>query len=122
MKKLTLDVKHGLTNHRGSLDEWQQDSSKYTVTVKYDRKQMTIPFFMGSALNHEPTADDVMPCLLMDYSLVNNTNGFEDFCDELGYDSDSRKAEKSYKDTQKIAKSVERVFGEDIEELQRKFL
>lgn len=121
MKNLKMDVTYGVKTDWNKLDEWQQKAHPYTVTLKYDRKQMTTAFFMGPALSHEPTLEDVMPCLLMDYYSYQNNTDFEDFCNEFGYDSDSRKAESTYKAVCKNGKKLENLFGFDIDKISEKY-
>lgn len=43
-----------------------------------------------------PTVTDVLACLTSDAGCVDGTL-FEDFCSEFGYDTDSRKAEQTYR-------------------------
>lgn len=43
---------------------------------------------------------------------------FENFCDDFGYDKDSRKAERIYFDVQKEYQNVLRLFGDEMEKLQ----
>jgi hypothetical protein len=57
----------------------------------------TVHFSKG--LGHEGTPPEpleVMECLQMDASLMDGTRDFDDFCDSLGYDPDSRSAERVY--------------------------
>lgn len=56
--------------------------------------QMTICFSQGSARTKPPTVEDVLDCLASDACGIENSNGFEDWASEYGYDTDSRKAEK----------------------------
>lgn len=44
----------------------------------------------------KPTLPDVLNCFVMDAQCVSDGQLFEDFADDLGYDKDSRKAEKAY--------------------------
>ena len=119
MKKVNVVAEYGVKTDWDKLDEWQKKAHPYTVTLKYDKRQMTIPFFMGSALTHEPTDTDVIPCLLADYSVVNES--FEDFCMNFGYDEDSRKAEKIYNQCQKNGKKLEKLFGSDLETIASQY-
>lgn len=57
------------------------------------------PFKQGTAHTKKPTLVDIMAALLSDASCVAG-NSFTEFCDELGYDRDSRKAEETYKQIQ----------------------
>ena len=63
---------------------------------------------------NKPTSYDVLSCL-QKYDV----GTFEDFCSEFGYDTDSRKAEKTYKAVCKEFANVQRFFTNDeIEQLQ----
>ena len=44
-----------------------------------------------------PAASAVLDCLAVDASTVEYCRSFEDWCAELGYDSDSRRAEATYR-------------------------
>jgi hypothetical protein len=112
MKKVNVIAEYGVKTDWDKLDEWQKKAHPYTVTLKYDKRQMTVPFFMGPALTHEPTDKDVLPCLIADYSVIDES--FEDFCMNFGYDSDSRKAEKIYNQCKKNGKKLEKLFGPDL--------
>lgn len=39
-----------------------------------------------------------------------NTNSFEDFCDELGFDYDSRKAHKAFNELQYLQRNISKIF------------
>ena len=67
----------------------------YLITLK--RGERIYKFNFGQSLNYsdrkiKPSAYDVLACLT---SL--EVGEFKDFCDNFGYDTDSRKAEKTYK-------------------------
>lgn len=55
-----------------------------------------------------PTAASVLYCLLMDSQCGEEC--FESFCDEFGYDTDSRKALETYLECQAIGAKLQRVF------------
>lgn len=122
MKKVIVNAQYGVNESvANKMSDWQQNSTAYTVTVKYSGKQMTLPFFMGSALTHDPSENDVLPCLVSDYQAVQHAESFEEFADEFGYDVDSRTAEATYKQCQKIARNMQRVFGDDLENIITKY-
>lgn len=82
----------------------ESDSWKVTLTrTDKDgrRRQLTTDFFTGYGLRDRmqdgPSAEDVLESLLLEASGYENANGFQDWCAEYGYDSDSRKAETVYK-------------------------
>ena len=87
----------------------------YNITLKNDRHRYRFTFgqSIASAGKH-PTAYDVLACL-QKY----DPETFEDFCHSFGFDSDSRKAYKTYKAVMKEWKNIELLFTpEQIEQLQ----
>jgi hypothetical protein len=89
----------------------------WTVTLRYKGRRLTVPFFTGMAWTKEPSAADVLSCIVSDASAAEQ--GFEDFCADFGYDSDSRQAERIYKACERLAPKVKRLLGDDFEEFQR---
>ena len=70
---------------------------KVRLTRTNPRRTMTLVYTLGPAFVGEPKASDVIGCLVSTVGIIADT--FEDFCSELGYDPDSRKAEDLYKRT-----------------------
>lgn len=75
-------------------DEWRGLSKQKIImrikwTTKYDDFGSTKNDIISIGI--EPTAYDVLSCLTK-----HDPGSFDDFCDEYGYDNDSRKAEKIY--------------------------
>ena len=90
--------------------------SRYVFKCRLTRAGKSYIFDFGQSINvgaEEPTLYDVLTCL-QKY----DCGDFENFCSEFGYDTDSRKAERIYKDVCKEFKAVERLFSDIIEELQ----
>ena len=96
-------------------DGYMLGTHPYCVTLRRrngdTRRQLSVDFFMGPAHCSEPTAADVMSCLLMDVSTMDSTDGFEDWAGALGYDMDSRKAERIYRACAELAPRVGRFMG-----------
>lgn len=66
------------------------------------------------AKRSEPTAYDILTCLTK-----YDPGNFENFCNEFGYDTDSRKAEKTYKAVCEEYKNVCTVWNDaELEQLQ----
>lgn len=59
-------------------------ANHYKVTLKYEGRQFTLYYSKGAALRGEPTADEVIECLAVDFSFIEY--GLDDFVDNLGYD------------------------------------
>jgi hypothetical protein len=60
-----------------------------------------------------PKLEDVIHSLLMDGSAHFDSQTFEDWCGCLGYDTDSRKAESTFRECEAIGKAIARAFSRD---------
>jgi len=91
--------------------------SRYIFRVKLTRKNRgSYSFKFGQSIHDgstPPSNYDVLTCLTK-----YDVGTFEDFCGEFGYDTDSRKAEKLYKNVVKEYNNVKRLFSDVMEELQ----
>jgi hypothetical protein len=77
--------------------------------------QMTVTFSQGSAYGgSDPEIEGVLNCLASDSSSVDNSQGFEDWARDLGYDTDSRKAEKIFKACERQREKLIRFLGDDL--------
>jgi hypothetical protein len=99
------------SNPQMSDPSWPADHWKCVLRVS--RAQMTVYFSKG--VGHDgkrPGVDEVLDCLASDASSVDNARGFEDWCSELGYDTDSRKAEKTFKTCEEQARKLKALLGD----------
>ena len=95
-------------------DDWQDKGAHpYKVVLRYRGRQLTTPFFCGSAWTREPNVADVLSSLILDASCGDQS--FEDFCSDFGYDEDSRKAERTWRDCTAMTPRVKRFLGERFE-------
>ena len=86
----------------------------YKMRLLRNRKSYTFTFGQSIANGAKtPTIYDVLSCM-QKYDI----GTFEDFCREFGYDTDSRRAERTYKAVCKEWKAVERLFGDCLDELR----
>jgi hypothetical protein len=108
----------GCPNDVKELDDWKRDANPYTVTLRFDGRWFTVPFFTGSGWTEEPTAADVMECLVSDARSVQWVD-VDGWINDMGYEinslSDARKAEATYKACERIAKGLEGLLGGDID-------
>lgn len=88
-----------------------------TVELLHD---MTLPVrgaigaaVAGGVEPNEPTARDVLESLQLDARA--GAGSFEDFCSDLGYDSDSRKAEKIWEACRDTRDRLREFFGADFD-------
>lgn len=88
---LKMTVKPRLANplmDSPGMDHW-------TVTIKGNNKRMSTAYSMGSGhKGKEPDLEGVLECLASDVSC--SQGSFKEFCSGLGYNEDSRKAEKMF--------------------------
>lgn len=82
-----------------NMDHWR-------VTLRYmpgPGGAITVPFSKGYGHHGaEPTAAEVLSCLADDAAGFENARSFEEWAEEYGYDTDSRKAERIYKACERI--------------------
>lgn len=89
---------------------WVENLRTYwNVKLTFEGAEISTTFNQGSAFTAPPKAEDVLGCLVMDAGCATGT--FEDFCSDLGYDSDSRTAERTYHACQKTELDLRRIFG-----------
>lgn len=81
------------------------------VVTNCDTGKWTMFDFWGSRANPEinsrADAINAFECFLSDVDVGNMT--FEEFCNEFGYDTDSRKAKKIHRLCQKSARKFDRI-------------
>lgn len=93
----------------GPLKGW--DHRVWHVLLRTDGRRMTVTYRTGLGLG-EPTARDVLESLASDASTVEHSEGFEDWADSLGYDTDSRSAERSYRATVRQTERLRKFLGD----------
>lgn len=83
---------------------------RFIFKMRLTRGRKSYTFTFGQSIangSQEPTLYDVLSCL-QKY----DCGTFENFCDEYGYDTDSRSAERIYKGCVKEYNAVARLFGD----------
>jgi hypothetical protein len=98
-------------------DEWNRTASHWRVQIRRGRTRIVVPFSQGSAHVDPPTAADVLNCLISDATGYENAQSFEDWCGEYGYDTDSRKAERTYKAVERATAKLRRLLGDDFDRI-----
>ena len=92
----------------------QDDDTRdiYTVKIKRGKRSFTVEF--GQSINKsmnnrtKPTYYDIISCVQK-----HHVGSFEDFCSEFWYDTDSRRAERTYKAVCKEYDNMSRLFNEE---------
>lgn len=96
--------------------DWDAKCSHAKFTIRFTRngKQWTLDFYQSiSEGENEPSIYDVLACLTK-----YDPGNFEQFCYEFGYNSDSRKAERTYESVVDEYENVMRLFSDVIDELR----
>lgn len=99
------------TDHNPHMDnDRQMDHWRCTLTCGGRRMVLTFSKGMG---HHGKPAElrEVLSCIAMDTAGVENARDFADWCSEYGYDTDSRKAERTYRQCTRQAASLKRLLG-----------
>lgn len=106
---VTADVKRGNRDKVAAVDDWMRNANLWAVTLKRGRKRMTVSFWTDSAA-HKPTVADVLSSLCSDSSAY--LMSFEEWCSELGFNTDSRRALETYRDCAKTGYRLQRFLGD----------
>lgn len=67
-------------------DDWQETANKWIIKIA----EQSFDYYTGSGIAKSPDYDSVMACLVRDAEALEQT--FENWANELGYDTDSKKA------------------------------
>jgi hypothetical protein len=110
-------------NMGADMDHWKVTLTRPEENVIVDgalsmtgrKLRMTVTFSKGRGHNGaEPTANEVLDCLASDAAGVESAGSFEDWCSEYGYDTDSRKAHKTFKACEHEATRLKNFLGDDL--------
>ncbi len=92
---------------------WGEGARHWQCTLALGERRMKVPFHQGSAHENSPTAADVLNCLASDAD-VEQAESFEEWASNLGYDADSRRAEKIYQFCVKQTKALRMLLGDEL--------
>jgi hypothetical protein len=90
------------------------DANHYKVTLRHKGRQLTTSFSQGYGIKGEPDAANVLNSLALDAAGWENARSFEDWCGEYGYDTDSRKAERTFQVVGRQAAKLKAFLGENL--------
>lgn len=99
--------------------DWDHEHNGWRVTLLFGRRRMTVPFYTGLAISGEPTVADVLECLALDASGYENARSFEEWCAEYNYDTDSRSAERTYRQVEQQTDKLRKFLGDKFGDLLR---
>jgi hypothetical protein len=92
-------------------DEWSRSARHWLCTLVVGNRQMQTHFSQGSGIREQPEAEDVVNALALDAATYLNARDFEEWASELGHDTDSRRAERTYNLVGQQTRALERLLG-----------
>jgi hypothetical protein len=116
----TFAERHGLTMSSVKVEqnpnnpEWT-DANHYEITLRRrddQRRKLTVYFSMGYGHTRGPKIMQVLHSLATDAASVDNARSFEDWASDLGYDTDSRTADRTYKTCVRQAAKLKTFLGD----------
>ena len=93
--------------------EWGPAANHWRAVIVTGEGSVTIPYSTGSQIT-TPDGADVLECLALDASSVANGESFEEWAPCLGYDTDSRAAERTYRAIKSQTRRVGNLIGSDV--------
>ncbi len=103
-----------MVDRNPNMTDMPAGSSHYKVTLRYGRRRMIVPFSMGPAHCHKPDTECVLECLQSDAQGVAYGQDFSEWASDLGYDTDSRKAERTFALVVKQSARLEQLLGGEL--------
>lgn len=97
--------------------EWDNEAHHYSYVIYVtmgDRfgKKIRGNYSQGSGIKNKPQIDDILDSLSLETMNIEEES-FELWCDDFGYDSDSRKAYKIYQACLEESKHLKHLLGQE---------
>lgn len=126
-RKYAVDFRMGLGNARSVVIGGQGGVSRQEIVAYAKEQGAPIEWGPGMGGRREPdgrtattahvakapTLDMVLSSLASDANAYLNADGFEGFCEDFGYDTDSRAAERTYNACKDVFLELTKLFGGD---------
>ena len=96
----------------------QEPPQNWRVVLRYGKRSYTTDFYGGGSVP-TPDAATVLGCLCSDAMSAENARDLEDWCSDLGYDPDSRTAERTYKQCLRTADRLRQFLGDSFDRCVR---
>lgn len=109
--QITASVKEIDRRADRHMDDMPYGTRHFRFNLKCGARRFTFPYSQGPGIANEPTTADALNAVALDAACVANGQSFEDFCLDLGFDTDSRRAEQTYRACLRTAASLERLLG-----------
>lgn len=101
-------------------DQWDKEARHFAYRIYATQgdnfgKEIKGYYSQGSLVKGKPEIDDILNALIMDTMDIDGS--FEDWCSNLGYDTDSRSAYKTFELCQEEDKQLRNLLGSKHQEL-----
>lgn len=83
----------------------------WSVTLRFEGRELTTPYYTGLG-GGEPSARSVLESLASDAATVVNSDGFEEWADDLAFDPGSRQAKDTYRATVDLTAQLRTFLGD----------
>lgn len=100
------------TDHNPHMADPDRRMDHWSVTIHHGRKRMSLVFSQGLAHIGPPELADVLDCLASDACSVEGFD-FDEWAKSMGWDADSRKAERTYQAISQQMRQLGRLLGPD---------
>jgi hypothetical protein len=101
------------TGENPSMSDPKWEARHYKCLIHCGGRRATFYYSMGMSHEKEPELEGVLDCLASDVSSVVCARHFEEWARDLGYDTDSRRAEAIYKSCLEITRKLKRIFVDE---------
>ncbi len=110
---LTMSVEYAASNPHMEEDR-KHPMDHWACRITDGANVMELVFSKGQGHHsEEPQLDEVLDCLASDAASIQDGASFEDWAADLGYDTDSRKAERTYQAVKDQAEKLRALLGDD---------
>lgn len=110
---ITIRTRHDGVHEERDGDRWQHHLWSIRLRNDANGREMRTKFRQGMAHKQAPTLDEVMEALVTDARTVQDASTFEEWANDLGYDEDSRKAERIFKACRKVERDLRAFLGDE---------
>ena len=115
---LYVPTRDWVTDDDASMQDIEERTYEHEIfRTEIEGKQYdAFTLYFSKGIGHKgapPTLDEVLDCLAVDAAGIENATCFEDWAEDLGYDTDSRKAERAYNTVKEQAKKLRSLLGKE---------
>ena len=96
------------------MGESPKGANKYRLTISNGSEQFTSTFtdsLYNTYNNTKSSNFEMLYCIVVDAQCYEQSRTFEDFCDNVCYDLEDKRARKCYEGCRRTYENIERLFG-----------